>query len=82
MTGGQTREQHWLRVCSVLTDIDRELAANIHAGLDPNEDAARLLLEFIVELYLLRTSERMSPTAASSSRSSIRPGRTSASRMQ
>ena len=62
VTGGQTREQHWLRVCSVLTDIDRELAANIHAGLDPNEDAARLLLEFIVELYLLRTSERMSPT--------------------
>lgn len=59
VTGACTPEEHWTTIVTVLGDIDRVLAASI-ATLKPGDPDARLFAEFILEIYLLRTAERMS----------------------
>lgn len=62
VTGGRSRDALWRRVLAVLGEIDRELANGLRAARVRHDDpVAGLLCEFIVELYLLRTADRVSP---------------------
>ncbi|HUG39312.1 MAG TPA: patatin-like phospholipase family protein [Longimicrobiales bacterium] len=62
ITGGRSRKALWRSVLALLGDIDRELTNALREAKVTHDDpAARLLCEFIVELYLLRTADRVSP---------------------
>lgn len=62
ITGGRSPGALWDRVVSVLGDIDREIARAVREdGVRHDDPAALALCEFIVELYLLRTADRVSP---------------------
>ena len=61
VTGGRSRDEHWAGVAAALGDIDPELARRVRLALVPGEPAYELFLDFLIELYLLRTGERVSP---------------------
>jgi predicted acylesterase/phospholipase RssA len=57
---GRTPEALWQRLLSILGDIDRELAIMVQNDIPRSSATARLLQEFIVELYLLRSAVNVS----------------------
>lgn len=61
ISGGRSREEHMKRFWAVLRHIDSGLTHRLQEYISRNPNACDLLLEFVLELYLVRTAEIVSP---------------------
>lgn len=61
ISGGRSSDEHMRRFWAVLRRIDAGLTYRLQKYVDLNTDARNLLLEFVLELYLVRTAEVVSP---------------------
>ncbi len=62
VTGGVPPGEHWFRFWAGLRDLDEELAERVRAEAEARgERWAARLLEFVIEVYLLRSAELVSP---------------------
>jgi len=62
ITGGLSKEQHLYKVMTALGNIGRVRRDEVYAWLKKDEARCYLMLKFIVELFLFRMADQVSPS--------------------